>query len=88
VLDVNLFAAFFPYGTFALIAYIFDPIFHSFGYFLLVDVTAPHAFWTYLYNAPIAPLSRFNNTVVPGSFVSGVILSVPIYFGMKRFVVA
>ncbi len=88
VLDVNLSAAFFAFGTFALIAYIFDPIFHSFGYFLLVDLTALHGFWTYLYNAPLAPLSRFYNTVVLGSFVSGIILSVPIYFGMKHFVIA
>jgi hypothetical protein len=57
----------------------------------LLDVNlsaALQGFWTYLYNAPLAPLSRFYNTVVLGSFVSGVILFVPIYFGMKRFVVA
>ncbi len=88
MIDVNLSAALFAYGSFALIAYLLDPIFHSFGYFLLVDVTALHVFWTYLYNAPLAPLSRFYNTVVLGSFVSGIILSVPVYFGMKKFVVA
>ncbi len=88
VLDVNLTSAFFAFGTFALIAYIFDPVFHSFGYFLLVNFTALHGFWTYLYNAPLAPLTRFNNTVVLGSFVSGVILFIPIYFAMKHFVIA
>jgi uncharacterized protein (TIGR03546 family) len=88
VLDVNLSAAFFAFVAFSLIAYLFDPIFHSFGYFLLVDIAALQGVWTYLYNVPLAPLSRFYNTVVLGSFVSGVILFVPIYFGMKRFVVA
>jgi uncharacterized protein (TIGR03546 family) len=38
VLDVNLSAATCSLGLFALIAYIFDPIFHRLGYFLLVDI--------------------------------------------------
>ncbi len=88
VLDVNLSAAFFAFALFSLFAYIFDPLFHSFGFFLLVDVTALQGVWTYLYNAPLAPLSRFYNTIVMGSFVSAILLSFPIYFGMKRFVVA
>jgi len=33
-------------------------------------------------------LTRFNNTLVMGSFVSALILFAPIYVGMKRFVVA
>jgi uncharacterized protein (TIGR03546 family) len=37
---------------------------------------------------PIGPLTRFNNTVVMGSFVSGLILFTPVYFGMKKLVVA
>ena len=88
VLDVNLSAAFFAFACFSLFAYVFDPVFHSFGYFLLVDVALLQGLWTSLYNVPIAPLTRFYNTVVMGSFVTGIICSVPIYFGMKRFVVA
>ena len=88
VLDVNLSAATFSLALFSLFAYIFDPIFHRIGYFLLVDIDSLKGLWTMLYNAPIAPLSRFNNTVVMGSFVSAIILFTPIYFGMKKFVVA
>jgi uncharacterized protein (TIGR03546 family) len=88
VLDVNLSAATFSLGVFALIAYIFDPIFHRFGYFLLVEMSSLKGLWTLLYNAPIAPLTRFNNTVVMGSFVSAVILFLPLYVGMKKFVLA
>jgi uncharacterized protein (TIGR03546 family) len=88
VLDVNLSAATFSLGLFALIAYIFDPIFHRLGYFLLVDIDGLKGLWTMLYNAPIAPLTRFNNTVVIGSFVSALIFFMPIYFGMKKFVIA
>jgi uncharacterized protein (TIGR03546 family) len=88
ILDVNLSAATFSLGLFALIAYIFDPIFHRLGYFLLIDINGMKGLWATLYNAPIAPLTRFNNTVVMGSFVTAIILFAPIYFGMKNFVVA
>ena len=88
VLDVNLSAALLAVTLFAIIAYILDPLFHALGYFLLVDSSPLHGFWTLLYNAPIAPLTRFNNTVVLGSFVAGFLLFVPVYFGMRRFVLA
>jgi uncharacterized protein (TIGR03546 family) len=88
VLDVNLSAATFSLGVFALFAYIFDPVFHRIGYFLLVDSDLLRVFWTALYNAPIAPLTRFNNTVVLGSFTSALILFLPMYIGMKKFVIA
>jgi uncharacterized protein (TIGR03546 family) len=88
MLDVNLSAATFSLGLFAFIAYIFDPIFHRIGYFLLVDIGSLQGLWTSLYNAPIAPLTRFNNTIVIGSFVCAAILFVPMYFGMKKFVIA
>jgi len=87
ILDVNLSAAILAFTLFTLIAFIFDPVFHRLGYFLLVDVESLKGFWTTLYNAPIAPLTRFNNTVVLGSFVSGFLLFVPVYLGMKKFVV-
>jgi len=88
VLDVNLSAALLSATLFTLIAYALDPLFHALGYFLLADVTALQSVWTTLYNAPIAPLTRFNNTVVMGSFVGSLILAVPVYVAMKRFVVA
>jgi uncharacterized protein (TIGR03546 family) len=88
ILDVNLSAATLSLTIFALFAYIFDPIFHQLGYFLLVNIDPLKGIWTTLYNAPIAPLTRFNNTIVMGSFVSALILFTPIYFGMRQFVVA
>jgi len=88
VLDVNLSATLLAVTLFALIAYIFDPLFHALGYFFLVDSSSLHTLWTSLYNAPIAPLTRFNNTVVLGSLVVGFLLFLPVYFGMRRFVLA
>ncbi len=88
VLDVNLSAATVAITTFALIAYIFDPLFHRLGYFILTDIDSLRPFWTSLYNAPLAPLTKFNNTVVMGSFFGAIILFLPVYIGMKQFVVA
>jgi uncharacterized protein (TIGR03546 family) len=88
IFDVNLSASTLAIMFFSLIAYILDPIFHKLGFFLLVDIGSLKGVWTSLYNAPIAPLTRFNNTLVMGSFVSALILYVPIYFGMKKFVIA
>lgn len=88
VLDVNLSATLLAVTLFALVAYIFDPLFHAMGYFFLVDGSPLHGFWTSLYNAPVAPLTRFNNTVVLGSFVAGFLLFLPVYFGMYRFILA
>jgi uncharacterized protein (TIGR03546 family) len=88
VLDVNLSAALLAFSCCGLIAYLIDPLFHWLGYQILVNIDSLHSLWTNLYNAPIAPLTRFNNTVVMGSFIAGLILALPIYFGMKHLVVA
>ncbi len=88
VLDVNLSAAFLGFTLFALIAYLLDPLFHQIGYVLLVQIDSLQDFWTMLYNAPLAPLTRFNNTLVLGSLVAAVVFSPAVFFGMKRFVVA
>jgi uncharacterized protein (TIGR03546 family) len=88
VLDVNLSAALLAFSLFSLFAFIFDPVFHHLGYALLVQVDAFKGLWTALYNAPIAPLTRFNNTVVLGSLLTAIILSFPVYFAMKRFIIA
>ena len=70
----------------SLFAYLLDPIFHSLGFFILTKIPFLQGAWETLYNMPFAPLSRFNNTVVMGSFVGGLILFLPIFFGMKKFV--
>jgi uncharacterized protein (TIGR03546 family) len=87
-LDINLSAGLLALTIFSLFAYLLDPVFHRVGYTLLVDVPALQGAWIWMYNAPIAPLTRFNNTVVMGSFVIALVLTIPVYVGMRRFVVA
>ncbi len=87
MLDVNLSAAIVAVTLFKVVAYIFDPAFHSLGFIILTGINPLKDTYTMLYNAPLAPLTRFNNTVVMGSFAAAIVLVIPIYFGMKLFVV-
>jgi len=67
-------------------AFLFDPLFHSLGYYLL-SLPALHGFWTMLYNHPAGQLTNFYHTITIGSFLGGLIAFFPAYFGMYKFVV-
>jgi len=55
-----------------------DPLSHTIGRSLLTaDGLVP--FWTELNNMPVAPWTRFNNTVVLGSFTLGLALLIPAF---------
>lgn len=86
--DVNLSAALLAFTLASLVAYLLDPLFHELGYLLLVNIDALRPLWTWLYNAPLAPLTRFNNTIVMGGLAGGIVLSPAVYIAMKKFIVA
>lgn len=87
LLNVNLGAVFLSLTLFSIIAFIFDPIFHWIGFQILTQAEWLRNIWTSLYNAPVAPLTNFNNTVVIGSFLCALIIALPVYFGMKSLVI-
>ena len=74
---VNLTAAFLASALYAILAFALDPILDKIGYFVLADCSFLKSFWTYLFNCPVIPFSHFNNTIVMGSLVLGIILIVP-----------
>ena len=80
ILNVNI--SMFILGSLicGLIGYIFDPVFHHFGYFLLMDLPGLESFWIACGNIPFLSLMRLNNTTNLGSIITSFILSVPIYF--------
>jgi uncharacterized protein (TIGR03546 family) len=88
LLEVNLGAALFAIALFRVLAYLLDPLLHAIGYFFLVNLTALKGFWTALYNTPYIPYTGFNNTVVLGSLICGLILLVPVYLGARRGIIA
>lgn len=87
IINVNLASALFAIAIFSGLAYLFDPLFHTLGYYLLVDVTALNGFWSGLNAIPVAALSRYNNTVVIGSLVLAILLCILIFPAVKYFVV-
>jgi len=87
ILNVNLATAIFSYAIFSGVAYLLDPVSHSLGYQLLVKTEGLRSLWTSLYNSPLVPFTRFNNTVVMGSFVISLILLIPMYFLIKYAVI-
>lgn len=84
VLNVNLATAMFSFIIFSGIAYLMDPLFHHFGYFILVDLSFLKGLWTTLYNIPVIALSKYNNTVVMGSLASALVLSLPVFLLVKK----
>lgn len=87
MIDINMAAAVLSFTLFSLFAYLFDPLFHALGFWILTQIDPLYGTYTTLYNMPLAPLTKFNNTVVMGSFVVALLLFVPTYFGMKYFIV-
>jgi uncharacterized protein (TIGR03546 family) len=82
LLNVSFGGGMLGWALFVPVGFLLDPIFDRLGLALL---TAPslRPFWTDLTNTPILPYTNFNNTVVLGSFVAWLILSIPIFFAAR-----
>jgi uncharacterized protein (TIGR03546 family) len=77
LLRVNLSAYFLGTAFFAGIAYLLDPLLHRIGLALLT--TAPlEGLWTALYNSTIWRIQRFNNSVVMGGLIFGILFFIPV----------
>lgn len=76
-------AAFF----FAFVAWLLDPMFHAFGRVML-EAGALQGLWTTLYNLPLVPFTRFNNTTVIGAGVISLALCPLIFFVARSLVLS
>lgn len=87
LLPVNKSASLVSAGLFTLCSYLGDPLFNALGEALL---TAPalSPLWTTLYNTPVVPWTRFNNTLVLGSLLFSLLIFYPLFLVTTRFVVA
>jgi uncharacterized protein (TIGR03546 family) len=83
---IQLGAAFLSAFFFKLVAFLLDPISDSLGRNILENPGLRPFFQT-LYNMPLIPLTRFNNSIVMGSAVVGFILVIPLFFVFKRLIV-
>lgn len=74
-------------GIFGIVGHFIDPLLHELGSLLLIKADFLTPFWTRLYNMPIVPFTRFNNTIVLGSLVLSLVVLIPLYFLSKRFII-
>ncbi|MDD3065399.1 MAG: TIGR03546 family protein [Endomicrobiaceae bacterium] len=77
IFRVNLGSAFLAAALFAIIGLAIDPLLDKIGYVVLVNFDFLNSFYTWLYNLPVVPFTKFNNTVVMGSLITGIVLMVP-----------
>ena len=87
ILNVNIATALFAFALSAAFAYLVDPAFHTLGYTLLADTAGLKGIWTFMYNAPFIPFTRFNNTVVMGSLTVSLLLLFPLFYLVKKFII-
>ncbi|MCP4724530.1 MAG: TIGR03546 family protein [bacterium] len=83
LLDINISASILGWIVFKLFAFLLDPVFHDVGFELLSETEWLNGFWTVLYNLPLIPLSKYNNTVVLGSIVLSILLFLPLFFASR-----
>lgn len=87
LLKVNISAALLGVAVFSLVGLFLDPFADIIGYWVLTQLEFLHPMWTAMYNMPIVPFTRFNNTVVMGSIIISLILFIPVALGMKKFII-
>ena len=82
-IPIGLFLASFSFFEF--IGYFLDPLFHKTGLFLL-KASFLKPIWTFFYNLPLFRWSGFNNTIVMGSLVWGIVLGIILYFILVKLI--
>ena len=82
VFRVQAGAAFLALFFFKFIAFIFDPLFDKAGAAVL-HAHGLQGLFTAMYNMPIIPLTRFNNTIVMGSGLVAIVLAPFVYLGAR-----
>ena len=82
-IPIGLFLASFSFFEF--LGYFLDPVFHKTGAFLLKS-SFLEPLWTFLYNIPLFRWSGFNNTIVMGSLVLGIVFGIILYFVLSKLI--
>ena len=75
---VNLATAMLGAVGFSLLGSVFDPVSHRIGISLLT-ADSLRGIWIWLYHLPVVPWTNFNNTVVLGSLLGGLMGAYPCY---------
>jgi uncharacterized protein (TIGR03546 family) len=79
-------AAFLAAFFFKFAGWLLDPVFHSVGSSVL-EIEGLQGLFTTMYNIPLLPLTRFNNTIVMGSGVVTIVLFPVVFFVSRALIV-
>ncbi len=82
LLNVSFGGGMLGWALFVPVGFVLDPLFDRIGASLL-QAPSLRPLWTSWYNTPLVPYTNFNNTVVLGSLVAWLVLTVPIYFAAR-----
>lgn len=85
VFRVQLGAAFLSAFFFKFVAYLIDPLADQLGRSLL-ETPSLVPLWTSMYNMPLVPYTRFNNSIVMGSGAIGFALVIPLFFVFRALI--
>lgn len=83
---IQIGAAFLAAFFFKFIAYLLDPVFDLVGRKVL-EMPALEPLFTKLFNMPIIPFTRFNNSIVMGSGVITILLSPIVFIICQRLII-
>lgn len=82
LLNVSFGGGMLGWMLFVPVGFLLDPLFNKIGLSLLTGPSL-RPMWTAWTNTPILPFTEFNNSVVLGSFVSWLVLAIPIFFAAR-----
>jgi uncharacterized protein (TIGR03546 family) len=86
IFRIQIGAAFLAAFFFKFIAFLLDPVADSLGRAVL-EAPSLRSLFVELYNMPLVPLTRFNNSIVMGSGLMGFILAIPAFFVFRKLVI-
>ncbi len=82
---IQLGAAFLSAFFFKFIAFLFDPLTDKLGQVAL-EAESLRPLYVQMYNMPLVPLTRFNNSIVMGSGIVGFLLVIPLFFAFRKLI--
>lgn len=85
IFRVQIGAAFLAAFFFKFVAFIFDQPAHYLGKAILETDSLRPLFVT-MYNMPLVPMTRFNNSIVMGSALVGLLLAIPGFFVFRALI--
>jgi uncharacterized protein (TIGR03546 family) len=84
-LRIQLGAAFLSAFFFKFVAFLVDPLANLAGRAVLENESLRPLF-VKLYNMPIVPFTRFNDSIIMGSFIIGALLAIPGFFVFRKLI--